>query len=89
MSEILIVTVFALLFCGLIILLLVALIKSPKKSYGSMTSTVLGANDLLYTREQSKAAEVIVDQNAGKKMEEQSSEDPKDKNVDTGNKGAS
>ena len=48
-----------------------------KKSAGTMTTTVLGANDMLLTEEKKKAAEVIVDQNAGKRFEGQSTKGKK------------
>ena len=44
-----------------------------KQGAGTNTLMVLGANDLLLSQEQKRAAEVIVEQNAGKKLEEQSS----------------
>lgn len=39
-------------------------------------TTPLGTNYELFNRDQRKAAEVIVNRNAGKKMEEQDSSDP-------------
>ena len=53
--------------------IILAISQGLKQGAGSMTSTVLGANDFLLTKEQKRAAEVIVEQNAGKKLEEQSS----------------
>jgi hypothetical protein len=38
---------------------------------------MLGATDELLNKERSKAAEKIVNENAGKKFEEQSSDEPK------------
>ena len=55
-----------------------AISKIGKGSAGSLTSAVLGANDLLLSNEQKKAAEIIVEQNAGKKFEEQSSGEPEE-----------
>jgi hypothetical protein len=43
---------------------------------GSLTCTVLGATDGFLTHERSKAAETIVDENAGKKFEQLPSTDP-------------
>ncbi len=43
-----------------------------------MTTTMLGATDAFYDREKKNAAEVIVERHAGKKMEEQDSEEPPD-----------
>lgn len=39
-------------------------------------TTPLGANYELFNKDQRKAAEIIVNKNAGKKMEEQASSDP-------------
>jgi hypothetical protein len=43
---------------------------------GSLTTIVLGATDGFLTHEKSKAAETIVDENAGKKFEQLPSTDP-------------
>ena len=43
---------------------------------GSLTTIVLGATDGFLTSEKSKAAETIVNENAGKKLEEQKSAGP-------------
>jgi hypothetical protein len=48
-----------------------------RRGGGSLTTIVLGATDEFLTREKSKAAETIVNENAGKKFEEQSSDEPK------------
>ena len=74
------------ILAGLFILIIVGTIviisQGFKQSAGTMTTTVLGANDLLMTNEQKKAAEVIVEMNAGKKFEEQSSKGPKNPGED-------
>jgi len=44
-----------------------------------MATVMLGATDAFYHRDKKKAIEVIVERNAGKKMEEQSSSDPEKK----------
>ncbi|HCV42022.1 MAG TPA: hypothetical protein DGH68_00955 [Bacteroidetes bacterium] len=48
-----------------------------RRGGGSLTTMVLGAIDEFLTTERSKAAETIVNENAGKKFEEQSSDEPK------------
>ncbi|HEV8538658.1 MAG TPA: hypothetical protein VGR15_07005 [Bacteroidota bacterium] len=45
-----------------------------RRGGGSLTTIVLGATDEFLTTERSKAAEIIVNQNAGKKLEAQGSE---------------
>lgn len=49
-----------------------------RRGGGSLTTLALGATDEFLTKNRSKAAEVIVNQNAGKTLWEQGSEDPKD-----------
>ncbi|MGE5314648.1 MAG: hypothetical protein ACM3Q4_08155 [Acidobacteriota bacterium] len=49
-----------------------------RKGGGSLTTIALGAMDGFMTQEKSKAAEVIVDENAGKKYASLLSADPKD-----------
>lgn len=44
---------------------------------GSMTSAVLGANDSLYNKEKQTAVQVMLEQKEQKKMEEQSTGEPK------------
>jgi hypothetical protein len=46
---------------------------------GSLTTIVLGATDGFLTHERSKAAETIVNENAGKKFEQLPSTDPEKK----------
>jgi hypothetical protein len=46
---------------------------------GSLTTTVLGATDGFLTNERSKAAETIVNENAGKKFEQLPSSNPEKK----------
>ena len=48
-----------------------------RKGGGSLTTIVLGATDEFLTRDRSKAAETIVNENAGKKFEDQSADEPK------------
>jgi len=47
---------------------------------GGLTTVVLGATDEFYHKDKKKAVEMIVDQNAGKKMEDQASSDPDKEN---------
>ena len=47
-----------------------------RRGGGSMTTTVLGATDAFLTHEKGKAAETIVNENAGKKFEQLPSTDP-------------
>jgi len=44
-----------------------------RRGGGSLTTTVLGATDAFLTQEKSKAAETIVNENAGKRFERGSS----------------
>jgi hypothetical protein len=48
-----------------------------RRGGGSLTTVVLGTTDAFLTQERSKAAETIVNENAGKKFVRQSSEEPK------------
>ena len=47
-----------------------------RRGGGSMTTTVLGATDAFLTQDRRKAAETIVNENAGKKFEQLPSSDP-------------
>jgi hypothetical protein len=47
-----------------------------RRGGGSMTCTVLGATDAFLTHDRRKAAETIVNENAGKKFEQLPSTDP-------------
>lgn len=47
-----------------------------RKGGGSLTTVVLGATDEILTKDRSKAAETIVNENAGKTFEDQSSQEP-------------
>ena len=50
-----------------------------RRGGGSMTTTVLGATDAFLTHDRRKAAETIVNENAGKKFEQLPSADPSKK----------
>lgn len=49
-----------------------------RKGGDSLTTVVLGATDAFLTRDRRKAAETIVNENAGKKFQEDSSSEPKE-----------
>jgi len=71
-----------LLAAGILLLaiyLFVRISRRLRKKGGSMATVMLGATDAFYHRDKKKAIEVIVERNAGKKMEEQSSSDPEKK----------
>ena len=71
-----------LLVLGLLVLIITVFIRTSmrlRKGGGSLTTTVLGATDELLTSDQRKAAETIVNINAGKKLEEQGSGEPEKK----------
>ena len=55
-----------------------------RRGGGSLTTLALGATDEFLNKDRSKAAETIVNQNAGKTLWEQGSEDPKDSHSPTG-----
>lgn len=57
--------------------LLTKLFRNVEKGGGSMPVTFYGATDAFMDTDKRKAAETIVEERAGKKMEEQSSEEPK------------
>jgi hypothetical protein len=64
-----------LLFIGIF----VKVSRGLRKGGGSMTTIMYGATDAFYHKDKKKAIEVIVEQKAGKRLEEQSSEDPENK----------
>ena len=49
-----------------------------RKGGGSLTTTMLGATDLFYDKEKKNAVSQILEMKAGKKQEEQSSEEPEE-----------
>lgn len=53
-------------------------IRRVRKGGGSMTTIAMGATDEFLNKDQSKAVEVIVERNAGKKLEEQESGSPQE-----------
>jgi hypothetical protein len=68
---------FVLLVLILIIVVFVRISMRLRRGGGSLTTTVLGATDEFLTHEKSKAAETIVDENAGKKFEQLPTTTPK------------
>jgi len=54
---------------------------------GGMSTTVFGATDGFMTPDKKAAVEIITEVKAKKKMEEQSSKEPKDKQDKTNNSG--
>lgn len=64
---------------GLLFMILLAVKKRIRGSGGGLFLTVSGASDAFYDQEKKKAVETIAERNAHKKMEEQSSADPRDK----------
>ncbi|MBN1290398.1 MAG: hypothetical protein JXB48_01040 [Candidatus Latescibacteria bacterium] len=69
---------FVLVFSVILFAILVVAVKSPKKGGGNMSMLMLGTMDAMLSNEKKKAAEVIVEQKAGKKLEEQGSKEPKE-----------
>lgn len=68
----------ALIVLAAIVGIFIRLAVKIRKGGGSLTTIVLGATDHFLTKEKSKAAEIIVDQKADKKFQEQHSEQSKD-----------
>lgn len=64
---------------GLVVVMLVRISRRVRKGGGSMASVAFGATYEFYNKEKKKAIEMIVERNAHKKMDEQSSQDPKKK----------
>lgn len=63
------------LIIGFMVFVVLLSIKLRKRG-GSLFFVYTGATDEFNTKEKSKAMEMIVESNAGKKMEEQSSSEP-------------
>jgi len=66
-----------LLVCGVIFVFIRIAIRI-RKGGGSLTTLTLGATDEFMIKDRQKAAEMIVKQNAGTKLDEQRSGDTKD-----------
>ena len=63
----------------LVVVVFIRLSIVLRRRGGSLTTTVLGATDGFLAQEKSKAAETIVNENAGKYVDRLPSSDPKDK----------
>lgn len=64
---------------GVLVLVITVFIRISlrlRRGGGSLTTAVLGSTDAFLTRDRSKAAETIVDENAGKKFRQLPSTDP-------------
>lgn len=59
-----------------VIYLFVRISLKVRKGGGTMTTTVHGALDAFYNKEKKKAVEIVVEKQAGKKLDEQSSTEP-------------
>ena len=71
----------AILSCGIVIVAVIGtfirISLKLRRGGGSMTTTVLGATDAFLSHEKRKAAEIIVNENAGKRRDgERSSSGP-------------
>jgi hypothetical protein len=71
--------VFALILLTVVIGIFIRICVKLRRGGESLTTIVLGATDGFLTHERSKAAETIVNENAGKKFEQLPSTDPKKK----------
>jgi len=71
----------AIFFLLAAIILFIRISQKLRRGGGSLTTRMLGATDLFYDREKKNAVAQIVEMKAGKKQEEQSTEDPKDKKI--------
>ena len=70
---------FALVLLAVVIGIFIRICVKLRRGGGSLTTIVLGATDGFLTHERSKAAETIVNENAGKKFEQLPSTDPEKK----------
>jgi len=72
---------FSLLLIGflLVIIFAVIIIIARKRKFGFQSTALFGATHEFYDKDKKAAIEIMVEQKAGKKMEEQSSEEPKSK----------
>ncbi|MFC2135218.1 hypothetical protein ACFLTH_11425 [Bacteroidota bacterium] len=74
---------FELIFLAAVVILFivgfVAIALKSRKGLGGLTHIMYGATDEFYTKDKKRAIEIMMEQKAGKKMEEQESgEDKKD-----------
>ncbi len=68
----------SLLILALVLLLVIRITIRVRRGGGSLTTISLGATDAFLNMDRRKAAETIVNHNAGKKLEEQDSGGPKE-----------
>ncbi len=68
--------VLALVLLMVVIGIFIRICIKLRRGGGSLTTIVLGATDGFLTHDRSKAAETIVNENAGKKFEQLPSSDP-------------
>jgi hypothetical protein len=71
--------VFAVVLLILVIGIFIRICVKLRRGGGSLTCIVLGATDAFLTHDRRKAAETIVNENAGKKFEQLPSTDPEKK----------
>ena len=73
---------FSLIIIGILLIIIIAgfvyVSRMYKRKGGTQTLVTFGATNEFYNKEQIEAIEMIVELNAGKKMEEQSKDDSKD-----------
>jgi len=70
---------FALVLLLVVISIFIRICIKLRRGGGSLTCVVLGATDAFLTHDRRKAAETIVNENAGKKFEQLPSTDPEKK----------
>ena len=72
---------FSLLLIGFLLVIIITgiIIIARKRKFGFQSTALFGATHEFYDKDKKAAIEIMVEQKAGKKMEEQSSEEPKDK----------
>ncbi len=72
---------FSLLLIGFLLVIIITgiIIIARKRKFGFQSTVLFGATHEFYDKDKKAAIEIMVEQKAGKKMEEQSSEEPKDK----------
>ena len=71
----------SLLLIGFLLVIIFAgiIFIARKRKIGFQSTVLFGATHEFYDKDKKAAIEIMVEQKAGKKMEEQSSEEPKDK----------
>ena len=72
---------FSLLLIGFLFVIIITgiIIIARKRKFGFQSTALFGATHEFYDKDKKAAIEIMVEQKAGKKMEEQSSEEPKEK----------